>query len=427
MEKLEAFFGFIFLCSLVHKPRMRSYWSNKKLTATPGMRELFTRDEFLLIKKNIKFFEGQTNEDDIFYRVRPLINQLISNTNKYYSPPEELSLDESMIAFKGRSKMKVYMPLKPTKYGFKVYTLTAAKEPIIINFSIYDGISRPIHNIVSELVLPYKGKGHKVFMDRFYSSPFVFKTLENLGFGACGTCMSNRLRLTQEMITKIESLLRGQHCYFKSQSFLLCVWKDAKTVYLLSTIHHVSQIKIERRLKKKDIASQSMPIRFTEKVLVPECVNDYNMLAKGVDLADQIISYYSFAHRNLRWYWSIVHFLLEVASLNSYTLYQKARGTSKYSNYHDYRRELAKGLVNRWKIKRNISSTPLKGAPNLTKDIPVELLANCFLAKGTKRVCFLCKKHKSNYECGQCNVSLCILSCYDLHRVHTESKIYVSE
>jgi len=53
-EKLEAYFGFVLLCSLVHKPRMTSYWSKKKLTETPGMREIFSRDEFLMIKKKFE-------------------------------------------------------------------------------------------------------------------------------------------------------------------------------------------------------------------------------------------------------------------------------------------------------------------------------------------------------------------------------------
>jgi len=38
-EKLESYFGFVLLCSLVHKPRMTSYWSKKKQKETPGKRD----------------------------------------------------------------------------------------------------------------------------------------------------------------------------------------------------------------------------------------------------------------------------------------------------------------------------------------------------------------------------------------------------
>ena len=41
-----------------------------------------------------------------------------------FSEDQELSLDESMI--KGRAKGKVYMPKKPIKLGFKMYSLSCA-------------------------------------------------------------------------------------------------------------------------------------------------------------------------------------------------------------------------------------------------------------------------------------------------------------
>ena len=63
------------------------------------------------------------------------MDKIIHNTNQNYNSPKELSLDETMIAFKGRSKFRVYMPLKPIKYGFKVFTVAASSEPIVLNFS----------------------------------------------------------------------------------------------------------------------------------------------------------------------------------------------------------------------------------------------------------------------------------------------------
>jgi len=178
----------------------------------------------------LRYYDGRINEEDKFYRVRPLIDQIIANTNSFYSPPKELTLDESMISFNGRSKFKVYMPLKPIKYGFKAYTLTSATEPIVLNLSFYDGESKPLENTVSQLLLPFEGEGHVVYMDRFYTSPLVFKTLEQMGFGACGTCMTNRLHLTEEIKKKTENLNPREYCYFKAEDLLLSVWRDSKIV-----------------------------------------------------------------------------------------------------------------------------------------------------------------------------------------------------
>jgi hypothetical protein len=37
-----------------------------------------------------------------------------------YNPNKEQSIDEGMIAFKGRLSFKQYLPAKPTKFGIKV-------------------------------------------------------------------------------------------------------------------------------------------------------------------------------------------------------------------------------------------------------------------------------------------------------------------
>ena len=72
---------------------------------------------------------------------------------------------------------------KTYQWGFKVYSLTASEEPVILNMQIFDGISQDITTIVTNLVISYANEGHGIFMDRFYSSPKVFKTLLDYGFG----------------------------------------------------------------------------------------------------------------------------------------------------------------------------------------------------------------------------------------------------
>ena len=44
-----------------------------------------------------------------------------------------LTIDESMIAFKWRNKMKFLMPNKPTKCGFKIHYLIEANTNYLYN------------------------------------------------------------------------------------------------------------------------------------------------------------------------------------------------------------------------------------------------------------------------------------------------------
>ncbi|CAI6357360.1 unnamed protein product [Macrosiphum euphorbiae] len=67
---------------------------------------------------------GSVNYDKL-HKIRPLLN--ILQINMHDIPPEERhSVDEQMIAFKGRSHLKQYVRNKPHKWGFKVFTRAGA-------------------------------------------------------------------------------------------------------------------------------------------------------------------------------------------------------------------------------------------------------------------------------------------------------------
>ena len=50
------------------------------------------------------------------YKIRPIINTLKSHF-QIICPTENLSIDEQMVLFKARSRLKQYNPQKPKKLG----------------------------------------------------------------------------------------------------------------------------------------------------------------------------------------------------------------------------------------------------------------------------------------------------------------------
>ena len=54
------------------------------------------------------------------------------------APTENLCIDEQMVPFKGRSKLKQYNPQKPKKWGYRLYVLTNP-EGLIYNFEVHTG------------------------------------------------------------------------------------------------------------------------------------------------------------------------------------------------------------------------------------------------------------------------------------------------
>ena len=83
--------------------------------------------------------EKKCDKQDFLYKVHPLIEKIISFSQKFYISEQFLSIDECMIRFNGRSKMKVYMPLKPIKYGFKTYILSEAKTGYVMSWKLIEG------------------------------------------------------------------------------------------------------------------------------------------------------------------------------------------------------------------------------------------------------------------------------------------------
>ena len=87
-----------------------------------------------------------------------------------YEISRELTLDEMMVRFQGRSALVYHRQPKPTSVGMKVISLTDPNG-FLIDFLVLEGPgkSKPIHECVMQLTsqLP---KGHVVYMDNYYGS-----------------------------------------------------------------------------------------------------------------------------------------------------------------------------------------------------------------------------------------------------------------
>ena len=57
----------------------------------------------------------------------------IENCKNYYKPSHNLTVDEQLLAFRGRFKGKVYIPKKPDKYGIKIISANDVQTSYMIN------------------------------------------------------------------------------------------------------------------------------------------------------------------------------------------------------------------------------------------------------------------------------------------------------
>ena len=73
------------------------------------------------------------------HKVSDLIDMVNQTFKMAWVLRQHLSLDESLAKFKGRHRFKVYMKLKPGKWGFKFWNLCESKSPYIWHIELYTG------------------------------------------------------------------------------------------------------------------------------------------------------------------------------------------------------------------------------------------------------------------------------------------------
>ena len=96
-------------------------------------------------------------------------------------------------------------------------------------------------------------------------------------------------------------------------SMLVIKWLNKRAVTALTTIHKDTDVTVERRTRHATDGR--------ETVQKPQAIVEYNKYMGGVDLADQLLSYYGFGHRTVKWWRRAFFFLLDMAVVNGYILY----------------------------------------------------------------------------------------------------------
>lgn len=280
----SEFYGFIGINVLMgyHKlPSWTHYWSNEPDLSVPFVSSVLPRNRFAAILSNLHVNDNHAmpkDSTDHLYKLRPLIDNLNSQFALLYNVSQNVSIDESMILFKGRSSLKQYNPMKPIKRGYKLW-MRADMDGYISKLDVYQGRSTMPKNtdfpdcfglgesVVAHFTTDLAGKYHKVFFDNYFSSVPLMEYLKSNQILACSTIRSNRKYLPNNMVGD-KSLKRGEFdhrisahniCYFK--------WMDNKPVHIISNFHTHESAVITR--KQKDGTKKEFNC--------PKAVKDYNI------------------------------------------------------------------------------------------------------------------------------------------------------
>ena len=222
VSELNAYFGFCMLMSINHLPAIEDYWRTDPFLHYSPVADRISRYRFREISRYLHFVDntqlpkrGEDNYDRLG-KVRPIIQFCLEKFLSNYNPNCEMAIDEAMIPFQGRSSIKQYMPLKPTKRGFKVWVRADSHNGYFSEFSVYEGQTDSTNDstdglssrVVKKLTRKVVGKFHHIFFDNFFSSPKLLQDLLEDNIYACGTARINRKGWPSDLKNKSKKYLR---------------------------------------------------------------------------------------------------------------------------------------------------------------------------------------------------------------------------
>ena len=208
------------------------------------------RERFKVILRFLRFDNTQTRFErvklDKLAPIRLVFDEVVASLRNSYFPNRFLTIDEHMCRYRGRCSFRQYMPMKPDRYGIKMFIVGDALNYYPINIEVYLGKglkSNSPEDIVSRLVLHLK-PGHTIIGDNYFTSMRLSDRLFNeRGISYLGTIKKMR-REVPKFLRKVKGvpihnslfLFSGKH------TMVSYVTRKNKNVLLLSNIHHNKDI-----------------------------------------------------------------------------------------------------------------------------------------------------------------------------------------
>ena len=381
------------------------YWNQNCLKGPlhPMIFDHISLKRWQQIDRFLRISRPETPNPAVFEKLSELSEHLRQAFKLYWTPGTHLTVDESIQRFIGRSEAKVNIPSKPTPEGYKICVLAyggylldwmshAKGEkygPVDLDefWTDEEGFSKT-QAVVLDLLWQEgvsNANQHIVWLDNLFTSARLLAVLRELGFGAAGTVRTTKtkrdeLEETQgasaqkkpkknsgldtslsDLKLKYGAQIEWGELYgviSKDGKVAQFGWKDQQVVLFMSTVHTCKEVvqRVRRRPVKPSTNAKPSRAPFgdsaTKKLSIPDFIDTYNHFMNGVDVADQLRSYYDTQRVHNKTWKPLWHFLLDTAVTSSYKIanttsdrpYAESR---KHGAHKRFRMKLAAALFER--------------------------------------------------------------------------------
>ena len=350
--------------------------------AIPYVRNSMTSMAYEFMRGCIHFVDndkkkeaGQPGYDPLF-KVRTVLELMMSGIQKCWTAGQKITIDESMIRYMGRAITFIqYMPAKPIKHGIKVFAACCAYTGVLLAFKVYCGKENDDSTaleICDQLVKSARltdARGRILYTDNWYTSvKLAIHMFEKYDWTICGTVnattkktpvlhdlpflkLSNGARNEvgrgwfREAVLKLETASKTTY-YVKATS-----WRDKKQVDFLDS-HNIS------RSTKATVKRHVRGKQTRDVITAPQSQVDYAEHFNGVDRNDRDSADYSTSIRTTRYYLRIFCWakdrVLHACSVIVRWLADAGIGQEGWKKYqsknngrHDFQIDLGIALLNR--------------------------------------------------------------------------------
>nr|CAH7758864.1 unnamed protein product [Callosobruchus chinensis] len=312
--EMLALFGALFLIAIKRENRADfTEFFNKNGTGLTILRANFSENRIRFLLRSLRFdsvnTRTQRSKTDKLAPIRDFLTDFISNSQRSYNIGEYATIDEMLVAFRGRCSFIQYMAKKPAKYGLKIYAMCDSQTYYTYNLEIYCGIqkdgpyvcSNKPFDLVKRLVKPLEKSNRNITTDNYFSSILLLTTV---GLTFLGTLRKNKAEIPPPFVTENRNLVPGNYLFGcqDDKTLVSLVTKKKKVVLVLSTLHDTDTV--------------------DELTGKPIQIADYNSTKGGVDTVDLMCSRITTSRRTQRWPMNIFFRLLDIAGINSFRIFQ---------------------------------------------------------------------------------------------------------
>ncbi|KAM3961999.1 piggyBac transposable element-derived protein 4-like [Aphomia sociella] len=445
IDELYRLFSVIIYMSHCERGVVGEYWTTGIL-GMPEFRKIMSRNRFTLLMGMVHFINNSFIPSDVrtyerkMIKIYPLFEHCNKKFGQIYVPQRELSLDESLLLWKGSLSWAQTIRSKAARCGIKSFDLCEARTGYLLKSILYGGKDssgiNSVHGFenstaktVLKLMEGYLDQGHLLVMDSWYNQLALTRYLKTRSTDVLGTLNCNRLNAPSDIKALSErKMVRGQMVSRHCGDISVVAWKDCKLVTILSTYHTDKTVSIVGR-------------RTGEEIIKPEAIDTYNKFMGGVDRKDQMLSQFVCERsRGNKWYIKVFRRLINISLLNTYIVYTR-NACERKMTHRQYRYAVCERLLA--VHKREVVSRPILQPPPLPKPLyPCDklrldrtiphYLVPCMAQENfvpglhqrrfKRRRCVRCSKQGKQKTvasmCNVCKVGLCMGTCFiDYHEL----------